>query len=53
MALVQVVITVDTGDDEPEDVLASILAKLPNDPDFRDVAHNIDGTWVDEEGDPL
>lgn len=53
MALLQLVITIDTGDDEPQDVLTSALAKLPEDPDFRDIAQNIDGVWVDEEGDPL
>lgn len=53
MALLQLVISIDTGDDKPEDVLASVLEKLPEDPAFGDVAQNIDGVWVDEEGDPL
>jgi hypothetical protein len=53
MTEIQLVITVYTEDDEPQDVLMQMLAKLPDDNDFSDVAHSIDGVWVDEEGDAL
>lgn len=52
MSYVQLIITVDAGDDEPLDVMNRVLDKLPKDPDFSDVAHTIDGMHVDEEGDP-
>lgn len=54
MAEVRVTIVVYTKDgDDPKDVLVQLLDKLPDDPDFMDVAQSIDGMWVDEEGDSL
>lgn len=54
MSYVQLIITVDADDeDSAPAVLARLLDKLPNDPDFSDVAHTIDGMHVDEEGDPV
>jgi hypothetical protein len=49
MALVQIVITVETSD--PKSVIAGAGEKVPA--EWTDLAYSIDGVWVDDEGDPM
>ena len=53
MTEIRLVITAYTENANPQDVLMQMLDKLPDDNDFSDVTHSIDGVWVDEEGDAL